>query len=147
MFLSLWFLLSCCSGADLSGLLQLPQSCTTLSVGGAVFDDKAMSVIMQLTQLEVLCVHDSPGFTDAGLEQLTGLDLWRLFVYNSALSDAISQHGNGLLLEGGDHNLVGAEQPEVYSVYLAAACPVYCSSTVLLSVLACSVAVVSSGQG
>lgn len=49
--------------ADLEGLLQLPQSCTRLNVGGAVFDDDAANLVVQLTQLQDLCWNKSPGFT------------------------------------------------------------------------------------
>ena len=70
-------------------LLELQQSLRSLSVGGAVFGDAAMPVLVQLTQLDYLCVERSPGFTDAGLQQLTGLDLDRLYVYGCALTDAV----------------------------------------------------------
>jgi hypothetical protein len=84
-------------GADLSVLAQLPASCTSLRVGGAAFTDAAPSVLAQLTNLEYLCWRHSAGFIDAGLEQLTALDLGRLYVYNSGLSDAINPREPGTL--------------------------------------------------
>jgi hypothetical protein len=56
--------------ADVSALLQLPASCTSLSVGGAVFNDDAPATIAQLTQLQRLMWFTSPGLTDVGLQQL-----------------------------------------------------------------------------
>ena len=81
----------------MSGLLELPESLFSLCVGGAAFGDAAAPVLGQLTQLEDLCLSYTPGFTDAGLEQLTGLDLGRLYVYESGLSEAISQEEGGLI--------------------------------------------------
>lgn len=60
-------------GADVSGLLQLPTSCTTLNIGGAAFTDAAAPVLAQLTHLEYLSWCSSEGLTDAGFEQLTAL--------------------------------------------------------------------------
>jgi hypothetical protein len=68
------------SGADLSGLLELPQSLDSICVGGNAFGDAAAPVLAQLTQLNSLSLGYSPGFTDAGLEQLTNLDLGCLSV-------------------------------------------------------------------
>jgi hypothetical protein len=65
---------------DLSALLQLPQSCTSLEVGGDTFDDEAAAVVAQLTQLRDLTWRDADTFTDRGLQQLTALDLDSLFV-------------------------------------------------------------------
>lgn len=48
---------------------------------------------MCLTQVEFLCVNKSPGFTDAGLLQLAGMDLDRLFVYECGLTDVICKDG------------------------------------------------------
>jgi hypothetical protein len=79
----------CAAGADLSGLLELPQRLRSLSVGGQAFGDAAMPVLVHLTQLEYLCVHKAPGFTDTGLQQLTALELDRLYVYGCALTDAV----------------------------------------------------------
>ena len=83
------------SGADVSGLLQLPDSCTSLLLGGSAFGDAAASVLAQLRQLEYLCVHNASGFSDAGLLQLaeTDMDLWQLYVHDAGLSDAISKEG------------------------------------------------------
>jgi hypothetical protein len=77
--------------ANLSGLLQLPQSCTALVVGGAAFADSAAATVKQLTQVQNLCWHRSPRFTDAGLEQLVEMRrLDHLYVDGCGLSDAIS---------------------------------------------------------
>jgi hypothetical protein len=46
-------------------------------------------VLARLTQLESLYLGYAPRFTDAGLEQLTGLDLARLCIYVTSLSEAI----------------------------------------------------------
>lgn len=101
MLLATPFLFACCAAdADLSGLLKLPRSLHSLSVGGKAFGDAAMPVLAQLTQLEDLCVQKAPGFTDAGLQHLTSLELDRLYVSGCALSDAICAkhsimlHGN-----------------------------------------------------
>jgi hypothetical protein len=61
-------------------LLQLPQTCTSLDVGGAAFSDDAAPLLAQLTQLRELSWTHSPGFTEAGLEQLVGMDLDELHV-------------------------------------------------------------------
>jgi hypothetical protein len=84
-------------GADLSVLAQLPDSCASLLLGGAAFTDAAASVLVQLTHLYYLCWSQSLGFTDAGLEQLTALDLGGLYVYDSGLSDAINPGDPGTL--------------------------------------------------
>lgn len=34
-----------CEGSDASPLLQLPESCTSLSIGGAAFSDAAAAVV------------------------------------------------------------------------------------------------------
>ena len=81
------------AGADLSGLLELPQSLRSLAVGGAAFGDAAVPVLVQVTQLKDLRMHNSQGFTDAGLQQLTDMDLMGLDVYGCALSDTICVHG------------------------------------------------------
>jgi hypothetical protein len=57
--------------ADLSALLQLPDSCDRLHVAGAAFSDAAAGILAQLTQLDVLTWHTAPTFTDVGLQQLT----------------------------------------------------------------------------
>jgi hypothetical protein len=67
-------------GADLSALLQLPGSCTALLVGGAALGDAAAATVAQLAQLRHLEWFYSRQLTDAGLEQLTALDLERLSV-------------------------------------------------------------------
>jgi hypothetical protein len=73
-------------GADLSVLLELPDSCTSLLVGGAAFDDAAVPAVLLLTQLKHLSWSWSNGFTDAGLEQLVGLDLDSFYLLNCDLS-------------------------------------------------------------
>lgn len=60
-------------GADVSMLLQLPASCTSLDIGGAAFTDAAAPVLAQLTQLRELAWTDSPGVSDQGIKQLTAL--------------------------------------------------------------------------
>jgi hypothetical protein len=59
--------------ADLEGLLQLPKSCTSLTIGGAVFDNDAAEVVTQLTQLRNLCWNKSPQFTGMSLGDEMGL--------------------------------------------------------------------------
>lgn len=97
-------ILACCSGlqwleiersdADLSVLLQLPEGCNSLLVGGIAFTDNAAPVLAQLTQLDYLCLHNSPEFTDAGLEQLMPLRLGRLYVYDCSLSVEVTSEGD-----------------------------------------------------
>jgi hypothetical protein len=50
-----------------------------------------MPVLAQLTQMHYLCVQKSPGLTDAGLQQLTALELDRLYVHGCALTDAVCE--------------------------------------------------------
>lgn len=60
--------------ADISPLLQLPQSCSNLIVGGyQAFDNSAACVVAQLTQLTSLEWHNAVFFTALGWEQLTVL--------------------------------------------------------------------------
>lgn len=61
--------------SDFSVLLQLPQSCTHLEIGGWGLTDAAAPVVAQLTQLQHLVWSCSPGLTDSGLVQLTALEL------------------------------------------------------------------------
>jgi hypothetical protein len=79
------------AGADVSGLLELPQSFHCLSVGGEAFGDAAVPVLVQLQQLHYLGLHGTPGFTDTGLQQLTDLDLGRLYVDGCGLTDALCE--------------------------------------------------------
>jgi len=83
-------------------LLDLPESCGTLYIGGGAVDDAAAAVVAQLTQLRLLDVLESPSLSDAGLEQLTalrGLTELHLYIYNSSLSrelvDVVHKHGDG----------------------------------------------------
>jgi hypothetical protein len=78
--------------------MELLQSLHSLSVGGEAFGDAAVPVLTQLTQLEYLGFHMTPGFTDAGLQQLTVLDLGRLYVYGCGLTDAICEKYDALEL-------------------------------------------------
>jgi hypothetical protein len=72
----------------LSALVQLPGTCTSLSVGGAALCNHAAHVLVQLTQLRALHWTRSPDLTDVGLECLTKLDLDQLHVTEgSGLSD------------------------------------------------------------
>lgn len=73
-------------GADLSVLLQLPDSCTSLAVGDAAFSDAAAATVAQLTQLKHLSWCCSQQLTDTGLEQLTALELDRVTVSDCRLS-------------------------------------------------------------
>lgn len=59
--------------ADFSPLLQLPQSCTRLVVGGEAFDDEAAGVIAQLGQLKLLKWLFSEHLTKDGVSALTAL--------------------------------------------------------------------------
>lgn len=79
-------------GADLSGLLQLPDSCTALSVGGAAFTDAAVPTLVQLTQLKELTWGYFPQLTGTGLAQLTALDLDRLHVDSWASEMPLTRH-------------------------------------------------------
>lgn len=63
----------CAGPGDVSALLQLPDSCCSLDVSGPAFRDAAASIISQLTQLTWLSWLNSPGLSDAGLDQLTAL--------------------------------------------------------------------------
>jgi hypothetical protein len=78
-------------------MLELPQSLRLLCVGGNAYGDAAAPVLAQLTQLKELYLSYSPGFTDAGLEQLTNLDLAHLSLYGTGLSEAMGQRGYGRL--------------------------------------------------
>lgn len=74
-------------GADLSSLLQLPPSCSSLSVGGHAWDDTAAAYISQHTQLTSLTWRDSPELTDDGFTQLKALvELRELTVEGCCLS-------------------------------------------------------------
>lgn len=80
-------------GADVGDLLlQLPPSCTSLSMGGTAFGDAAAAAVKQLTQLKRLAWRYSPRLTDLGLEQLTALSrLTDLYCYdNCKLSPAVA---------------------------------------------------------
>jgi hypothetical protein len=61
-------------------------------LGGTAFADAATAVLVQLEQVDYLCLNNSPGFTDAGLLQLAEAEnLERLYVYDCGLTDAISK--------------------------------------------------------
>jgi hypothetical protein len=60
-------------------------------LGGTAFADAATAVLVQLEQVDYLCLNNSPGFTDAGLLQLAVMDLRRLYVDDDGLTDAISK--------------------------------------------------------
>jgi hypothetical protein len=76
-------------GADVSALLQLPSSCTSLKVGGAGFTDEAVPVLLQLTQLKHLGWSLSKSFTDEGLEELIGFAGAELVVFLCGLSEQV----------------------------------------------------------
>jgi hypothetical protein len=100
------------------GLLQLPQTLHSVAFGGEAFEDAAMPVLVQLQQLRYIAFHDTPGFTDAGLQQLTGLDLGRLLVCGCGLSDAICKQGDALELKRDPEkvSLILTEFPESHAV-------------------------------
>jgi hypothetical protein len=86
---------------DLTPLLQLPQSVTTLCVGGVAFDDAAATVVAQLTHLGSLGWDVSLGLTDVGLQQLTalqGLTYLHMFANDSLSVEVLD---DGLSLEDG----------------------------------------------
>lgn len=85
--------------AELSALLQLPQSCVKLYVAGAAFADAAAGIVAQLTQLDDLRWRTALKFEDVGLQQLTapGLDLTWLKVVDCNTSFGTVE------LEWGDH--------------------------------------------
>lgn len=60
-------------GADLSSLLRLPQSCSSLLIGGSTIDDEAAALVAALTQLTSLQISYSYTLTDMGIEHLTAL--------------------------------------------------------------------------
>lgn len=64
-------------GAELSALLQLPSSCTQLSVGGEAFGDAAVPMIAKLTQLKTLS-WCRKNLTAAGAQQLEAIGVDRL---------------------------------------------------------------------
>jgi hypothetical protein len=96
--------------ADLSVLLQLAESCTSLYFGGAALKDATVPVLVQLTQLKDLALVFVPEFTDAGLEQLTQLQLTTLCVHNCGLSEQICPEDSALQIEC-DAELVSAGKP------------------------------------
>lgn len=59
--------------ADVSGLVKLPASCTSLMVSGRAFKDAAVPALRQLTQLQALWFHFPAELSDVGLQQLTAL--------------------------------------------------------------------------
>jgi len=61
-------------------LLQLPQSCVELEVGGLAFDNVAAVWVAQLTQLTSLTWWPAPDLSDKGVEFLTKLPLRKLDV-------------------------------------------------------------------
>lgn len=108
----------CIAGAvhpgDMSGLMQLPASCTELSLGGPAMSDAVLPVVRQLTQLRDLSWYYSAGLTDVGVEQLTALTrLCGLDVRHcSGLSDELGgtpQYGSDLQVYSGDDDEVGGK--------------------------------------
>jgi hypothetical protein len=84
-------------GGELGMFLKLPQSCTSLLVGGEAFTDAAVPILWQLTQLRHLSWARSPDFTDFGLGQLVGLDFHELFVGDCGISQAVCWGGRGTI--------------------------------------------------
>jgi hypothetical protein len=71
-------------------LLHLSTSVTSLSVGGAAFDNEAAAIVGQLTQLRELQWRVSPDLTDSGLQHLTALQqLDDLCIHATGLSDEV----------------------------------------------------------
>jgi hypothetical protein len=67
-------------GASLAALQRLPESLSSLSVGGQAFGDAAAASVVQLTQLQNLEWSRAPGFSDVGFQHLTALTgLTRLY--------------------------------------------------------------------
>jgi hypothetical protein len=91
-------------GADLSPLLRLPESFTSLQGAGPALTDAAVPVVAQLTQLRHLSWEFSEGLTDTGLEQLAGLDLATLHLSECGLSDEV------VAPRGGDVELVSKQE-------------------------------------
>jgi hypothetical protein len=61
-------------GADLTPLLELPQCCRDLKVGGYAFTDSPIAgIVAQLTQLTALSIFVSWRLTYVGLDSLTAL--------------------------------------------------------------------------
>lgn len=60
-------------GATFASFQRLPESFSSLSVGGQAFGDAAAVAVVQLTQLRALKWSRSPGFSDVGFQQLTAL--------------------------------------------------------------------------
>jgi hypothetical protein len=55
---------------DVTPLLDLPGSCVELAIGGRAFDDSAVSVVFQLTQLSSLEWDNAPSITLEGEQYL-----------------------------------------------------------------------------
>jgi hypothetical protein len=81
------------SDVDLSPLLQLPASCTSLQGAGPALTDAAAPVVAQLTQLRRLSWQSSSELTDVGLEQLTGLNLSSLHLALCGTSRNVERPG------------------------------------------------------
>jgi hypothetical protein len=94
--------------ADVSVLLQLRATCSTLKVGGEPFGDSAVRVVVQLTQLTRLQWGLAYDLTDAGLWRLTalsGLQSLKMLLNNSL---TVVDRDEGLMKE--PLELVPAEQ-------------------------------------
>jgi hypothetical protein len=78
----------------MSGLLQLPSSCTQLCIGGLALCDAKVPVLQQLSYLKVLRIWYSPVLTGVGLEQLTALTCLSALEVGrcSALSEELGGH-------------------------------------------------------
>lgn len=96
---------------DLSSLLQLPQSCSNLVVGGSAFGVASPAVLAQLTQVSSLSIRESHLLTSDGLRQLTAMRGLKRLVVSECRS--ISKHffdghtWGTLCLTNSDDNQVG----------------------------------------
>lgn len=100
-------------GVDVTPLLQLPQGCTALRVGGGAFGNDAAAVVRQLTQVQDLSWSMSDAFTDLGLQRLTVLtQLERLTVGNCGLTEGLTNlfdpPGKALRLRNTDSQVCSA---------------------------------------
>lgn len=82
-------------------LSYLPQSCSTLVIGGDGVDDESASTIAELTQLTSLSWGRSPGLSDIGAQALTGLTgladlaMWSLDAISPQLRAAVTGYPTG----------------------------------------------------
>lgn len=78
----------------IDSLLQLPQSCSRLAVGGRAFDDQSAATLAALTQLTCLLWRFSPELTNEGLEALTALQRLQLLDVAACQNVSVSTDGS-----------------------------------------------------